>query len=129
MFNKLLMLFNICMMRKLMHRDVKPENMLIGQNHEIVLSDFGLVAPIHRPESPITLENIGTIDSIPKEQSNGYPQAASDQYALAVTVYEWLSGTRPFTGKVWMDIALQQTPCRRRWLLRPRYTCLVKKRT
>jgi Protein kinase domain len=84
--------------KKLIHRDIKPENMLLGQNDEVLLSDFGIVAVAHAEHSMHTQEMAGTIPYIAPEQIKGKPRPASDQYSLAVVVYEWLSGTRPFQG-------------------------------
>ncbi len=92
---------------KIIHRDVKPENMLLGHNGEVILSDFGLAVAAHSATSLKTMGNAGTIDYMPKEQINGKPQPASDQYALAITVYEWLCGARPFAGDVWTEITIQ----------------------
>jgi WD40 repeat protein len=92
--------------RKLIHRDIKPENMLLGQNHEVLLSDFGLVSTAQNSTSMGTGETAGTIHYMAPEQIQGKPRPASDQYALGVVVYEWLSGTRPFNGTYW-EIATQ----------------------
>ncbi|HLZ62710.1 MAG TPA: serine/threonine-protein kinase [Ktedonosporobacter sp.] len=83
---------------KLIHRDIKPENMLVGEQQEVLLSDFGiaLVSQSSRMES--VQEIAGTASYMAPEQFNGRPKLASDQYALAVVVYEWLSGVRPFQG-------------------------------
>ncbi len=80
---------------KLIHRDVKPENMLLGQNYEMLLSDFGLAVATQQ-QGP--LYGFGTASYIAPEQIQGNPCAASDQYALGVVVFEWLCGIRPFTG-------------------------------
>jgi serine/threonine protein kinase len=105
--------------RKLIHRDVKPENMLLGQNNELLLSDFGIVTVAHGEHSMSTQEMAGTVSYIAPEQIKGKPRPASDQYALAVVVYEWLSGIRPFQGNSqWqiMDqhLSLSPTPLRER---------------
>ncbi len=84
--------------RKFIHRDVKPENMLIGRHEELLLSDFGLAALSHSSGSLSTKEAIGTLSYMAPEQIEGHPRPASDQYALAVVVYEWLCGSRPFDG-------------------------------
>ena len=84
--------------RKFIHRDVKPENMLVGRNEEVLLSDFGLAALAHSSGSLSTKEAIGTLSYMAPEQIEGHPRPASDQYALAVVVYEWLCGSRPFEG-------------------------------
>jgi serine/threonine protein kinase/Tol biopolymer transport system component len=93
----------------LIHRDVKPENMLMGIWQEVLLSDFGIVAVAHRSISLITEQGFGgTLPYMAPEQIAGKPQAASDQYALGIVVYEWITGRRPFTGNA-AEIALQHT--------------------
>jgi WD40 repeat protein/tRNA A-37 threonylcarbamoyl transferase component Bud32 len=87
--------------QKVIHRDVKPENMLVARNHGILLSDFGLalLAQSMSNQSTQTMQDpAGTIAYMAPEQIQGKPRPASDQYALAVTVYEWLCGRRPFEG-------------------------------
>jgi serine/threonine protein kinase len=84
----------------LIHRDVKPENMLVGANGDILLTDFGIAAVAH---NSYTLskqqEGIGgTVSYMAPEQIEGKPRPASDQYALGVLAYEWLSGKKPFHG-------------------------------
>ncbi|GLV59103.1 hypothetical protein KDH_59310 [Dictyobacter sp. S3.2.2.5] len=83
---------------RLIHRDIKPENILLGRNDEALLSDFGL-AIVSQSSSHNQLRDVsGTIAYMAPEQARGKPQAASDQYALAIMAYEWLSGRRPFNG-------------------------------
>lgn len=84
--------------QKLIHRDVKPENMLLNQQGQIVLSDFGVASIAHNTRSQTLAEVAGTISYIAPEQIQGHPRLASDQYALGVVVYEWLNGERPFRG-------------------------------
>jgi serine/threonine protein kinase len=86
--------------KKLIHRDVKPENMLLGANDDILLSDFGiaLVAQTSRSLQPEVLEAAGTLAYMAPEQLQGKPRPASDQYSLGIIVYEWISGERPFHG-------------------------------
>ncbi|HZT98804.1 MAG TPA: serine/threonine-protein kinase, partial [Ktedonobacteraceae bacterium] len=96
--------------RKLIHRDIKPENMLIGVNGEVLLSDFGLALVTHSTGSRSTVpggDMAGTATYMAPEQVQGNPRSASDQYALAVVVYEWLTGTRPFQG-TFLEVATQQ---------------------
>ena len=85
---------------KFIHRDVKPENMLVGKRQEVLLSDFG-IATIAHSTSSLNVEaqgTSGTLAYMAPEQIEGHPRAASDQYALGVVVYEWLCGERPFEG-------------------------------
>jgi serine/threonine protein kinase len=91
---------------KLIHRDVKPENMLVGHNQEILLGDFGLVQIAHTTNSQGTKEMAGTIFYTAPEQFQGKPRTASDQYSLGIVVYEWLCGECPFQGTA-IEIATQ----------------------
>jgi serine/threonine protein kinase len=95
--------------KKFIHRDVKPENMLIGQHQEVLLSDFGIAANAHSTSSlDVDAQGTsGTLAYMAPEQIEGHPRPASDQYALGVVVYEWLCGERPFEGSVGELIAQQ----------------------
>ena len=93
--------------QKFIHRDVKPENMLVGRQEEVLLSDFGLAALSHSSGSLSTQEATGTLAYMAPEQIEGHPRAASDQYALGVVVYEWLCGSRPFEGSA-TEVMVQQ---------------------
>jgi serine/threonine protein kinase len=92
---------------KLIHRDVKPENMLIGSHHQLLLSDFGLALLAQSSSMQSTKEMAGTAPYMPPEQLQGRPRFASDQYALAIATYEWLCGERPFSG-TFMEVVSQQ---------------------
>ncbi|TMC88612.1 MAG: serine/threonine protein kinase, partial [Chloroflexi bacterium] len=83
---------------RLIHRDVKPENLLLGGNNELLLGDFG-AALLTRTSLMLSAQNIiGTISYMAPEQLQGRPSPASDQYALGIVVYEWLCGSCPFQG-------------------------------
>jgi eukaryotic-like serine/threonine-protein kinase len=94
----------------LIHRDIKPHNMLLGPDHEILLSDFGIAVVSqsmgYRRQKVQEFE--GTILYAAPEQLRGRPRTASDQYALSTVVYEWLTGDWPFHGSV-EEIASQHT--------------------
>lgn len=82
----------------LVHRDIKPENMLLGAHDEVLLSDFGIALMIKGSQRQDAQEVAGTVTYMAPEQLQGRPTRTSDQYALAVVVYEWLSGQRLFSG-------------------------------
>ncbi|GHP00166.1 hypothetical protein KSF_102130 [Reticulibacter mediterranei] len=87
--------------RHLVHRDVKPENMLCRTDGTVLLSDFGIASVAHASSSASAYQDFGgTLPYMAPEQHTGKPRPASDQYALAVVVYEWLAGVRPFQGTV-----------------------------
>nr|BBH93149.1 hypothetical protein KTA_13480 [Thermogemmatispora argillosa] len=96
--------------RQIIHRDVKPENMLLGDNFVLLLSDFGIA--MRAPGAGVTRtpyappNAAGTTTYMAPEQIDGAPTPASDQYALGVVVYEWLCGSPPFVGGE-MLVALQ----------------------
>ena len=94
--------------QKLIHRDVKPENMLLGRRHEVLLSDFGIALVAQSSHYQGTRDVVGTVAYMAPEQIQGKPRPASDQYALGIIVYEWLSGVRPFQGS-FSEIAVQHT--------------------
>ncbi|HZU70097.1 MAG TPA: serine/threonine-protein kinase [Ktedonobacteraceae bacterium] len=89
------------------HRDVKPGNMLIGAHDEILLSDFGIALVAQNSSSQDTQDTVGTAAYMAPEQIEGKPRPASDQYALGITVYEWLCGERPFNGSL-TEVVTQQ---------------------
>ncbi|MFL5694534.1 MAG: serine/threonine protein kinase [Ktedonobacteraceae bacterium] len=92
------------------HRDIKPENMLLGRNDEVLLSDFGsaLVAQVTGYQNAVQEEVVGTVSYMAPEQFQSNARPASDQYALAVVVYEWLSGSPPFHGAS-TEVAIQHS--------------------
>ena len=83
---------------RFIHRDVKPENMLLGRHNELLLSDFGIATIVHSTTSLSVQAAAGTVPYMAPEQLQEHPRPASDQYALGVVVYEWLCGNRPFDG-------------------------------
>ena len=85
---------------KLVHRDIKPENLLLGRSNEVLLSDFGLALVAQSSGDQSTQMFAGTVAYMAPEQIQGKPRPASDQYALGIIVYEWLSGARPFYGSL-----------------------------
>jgi serine/threonine protein kinase len=93
----------------ILHRDIKPDNILIGRQGELLLSDFGIAVLSQTGKTSIQgpTGSGGTPYYMAPEQFRGRPSKASDQYALAVVVYEWLSGTVPFSEGGWIEIGFQ----------------------
>jgi serine/threonine-protein kinase len=81
----------------MVHRDVKPANLLLDANGDVKVADFGIA--LIASDSPLTQAGqvVGTATYFSPEQAQGKPAtAASDRYALAVVAYELLTGRRPF---------------------------------
>ena len=94
---------------KLIHRDIKPENMLLGSRHDVLLADFGIAVVAHSSRTQSMQGVAGTVAYMAPEQLQGRPVRASDQYALAAVLYEWLSGSSPFAGSSFVEVATQHT--------------------
>jgi outer membrane protein assembly factor BamB/serine/threonine protein kinase len=92
---------------RIIHRDIKPDNILIDAQDKIVLSDFGIATIAHSTHSQSEQGTGGTIPYMAPEQIQDFARPASDQYALGIMVYEWLAGERPFNG-TFTEIAAKQ---------------------
>lgn len=91
---------------KLVHQAIKPENMLVDGQHSILLSDFGIALAGHKMPALVTQEAIETVAYMAPEQMYGQARPASDQYALAAVIYEWLIGVRLFDSMTALEIML-----------------------
>jgi serine/threonine protein kinase len=92
---------------QVIHRDVKPADILIDQHGALLLGDFGIARLLQHSSSSATTHSIaGTAPYMAPEQVQGSPCPASDQYSLGIVLYEWLCGRRPFLGGP-SEIAIQ----------------------
>jgi eukaryotic-like serine/threonine-protein kinase len=82
------------------HRDVKPANLLLDQRGRLAVGDFGIATVATEASVTQTGQVLGTAAYISPEQARGEPAtAASDRYALAVVAFELLTGRRPFDAE------------------------------
>jgi len=106
----------------LIHQDVKPSNLLIGRNGQILLSDFGTAFYLGQQTHASLDEATGTAVYMPPEQWRGTPRRESDQYALAICIYELLAGRAPFLYRrieeMWNAHINEPPPSPQRWNLR-----------
>jgi serine/threonine protein kinase len=84
----------------IVHRDVKPANMLLDDKGRLALADFGIARLGLEDQITQTGQVLGTAAYISPEQAMGEPSTpASDRYALAVVAFELLTGSKPFTAE------------------------------
>ena len=84
----------------LVHRDIKPGNLLIDERERLGVADFGIARLAHDQTVTHSGQILGTASYLSPEQARGEPaSAASDRYSLAVVAYELLTGRRPFLEK------------------------------
>lgn len=97
--------------KRVVHRDVKPANVLLDETGEPLLADFGLAARSEPEEHRLAQEEAcgGTPAYMAPEQAEGNAVAASDQYSLGCTLYELVTGQTPFAGTPAMQIYLHKT--------------------
>ncbi len=103
----------------LIHQDVKPGNLLIGRNGQILLADFGATFYLGMQTHASLGEVTGTASYMPPEQWQGNPRRDSDQYALAICIYELLAGRSPFAYKfieqMWNAHLKEEPPAPQQW--------------
>ena len=93
----------------LVHRDVKPENVLISDDGEVKIADFGLVRAVAEAKITSTSVILGTAAYLSPEQvGTGDAGPRSDVYAVGVLTYELLTGRTPFTGDNALAVAYQR---------------------
>ena len=94
----------------IVHRDVKPGNVLVSPNGHVKVADFGIARALANVQSELTQAGtvMGTATYISPEQAQGMEiDPRSDLYSLGVMIYEMLSGRPPFTGETPVAVAYQ----------------------
>jgi serine/threonine-protein kinase len=92
----------------LIHRDMKPENVLIGDDGRVKVADFGLVRAVDTQTGATTGSLLGTVSYLAPEQvQHGAVDQRTDVYACGVVLYEMLTGRKPHTGSTPMQVIFQ----------------------
>jgi beta-lactam-binding protein with PASTA domain/predicted Ser/Thr protein kinase len=91
----------------IIHRDIKPHNILLGQENRLKVTDFGIAR--YGPSQMTEVGSImGTAQYLSPEQARGAPvTAASDLYSVGIVLYEMLTGQTPFNGETPIEIAMK----------------------
>ena len=93
----------------LVHRDIKPGNLLITPENRVKITDFGIARIADQVPLTATGQVMGTVQYLSPEQASGHPASPStDIYSLGIVAYEALAGKRPFTGESQVAIAMAQ---------------------
>ena len=93
----------------IIHRDIKPQNVLILEDGRVKITDFGIAIALNSAELTQTNSVMGSVHYLPPEQANGRGATIkSDIYSLGILMYELLTGKLPFKGENAVEIALKQ---------------------
>ncbi len=92
----------------IVHRDVKPANILIDEHEQAHLADFGIAKALEGTESLTrTGMGVGTPEYMAPEQAQGRADPRSDLYALGIMVYQLITGRVPYSGQSTVDVLMQ----------------------
>ena len=106
--SQILSAIEIAHKNRIIHRDIKPQNILITENNEVKITDFGIAIALSDTSITQTNTLLGSVHYLSPEQARGSSATIkSDIYALGVVLYELITGTVPFNGESAVSIALK----------------------
>ena len=92
----------------IIHRDIKPQNIMILDDGMVKITDFGIAMALNASDLTQTNSVMGSVHYLPPEQASGKGSTIkSDIYSLGIMMYEMLAGTMPFRGETAVEIAMK----------------------
>jgi serine/threonine protein kinase len=93
----------------IIHRDIKPQNVLLQQHTHVLLGDFGIARDRKEKTITATGAGVGSAEYMAPEQAMGHADARSDIYSLGIVLYQMLTGIVPYSGSTPLQVLVKHT--------------------
>jgi serine/threonine protein kinase len=94
--------------RGIIHRDIKPQNILLDENNQVKITDFGIAKALSETRMTETNQVMGSVQYISPEQAKGQStDERTDIYSFGILLFELLTGTLPYAGETPVSVALK----------------------
>ncbi len=92
----------------IIHRDIKPQNILLQRHTHVLLADFGIARDRFDTHMTTTGVGLGSVEYMAPEQAEGRADARSDIYSLGIVLYQLLAGVTPYSGAMPLEVLLKK---------------------
>jgi serine/threonine protein kinase len=93
----------------IIHRDIKPQNVLLQQHTHVLLADFGIARDRKEKTITATGAGVGSAEYMAPEQAMGHADTRSDIYSLGIVLYQMLTGVVPYSGSTPLQVLVKHT--------------------